>query len=190
MRQKGGSLLVVSAQTKFNESLKEIISERGYSYSLVTSVSNAKRIVLERNFDYILVNAPLPDENGVRFSADNSKGSCTVLLLIREEYYAETFDLVCPYGVFTLPKPTSRQMITQAFDWLESNHERIKQSEKKTLSAEEKLEEIRRVNRAKLLLISNENLSETEAHHRIEKLAMDNGITKITAADLIINKYE
>ena len=55
---------------------------------------------------------------------------------------------------------------------------------------EEKLEEIRRVNRAKLLLISNENLSETEAHHRIEKLAMDNGITKITAADLIINKYE
>ncbi len=190
MRQRGGSLLIVSAQVKFNESLKDIAAERGYSCELVTSISNAKRKVLDRSYDFILVNAPLPDENGVRFAADCSAGSCAVLLIVREEFYSETFDLVCQSGVYVLPKPTSRQMVMHSFDWLESTRERLRGFEKKTLSAEEKLEEIRRVNRAKLLLISKEGLTETEAHHRIEKLAMDNGITKITAADLIINKYE
>ena len=190
MRQRGGSLLIVSAQAKFNESLKDIVSERGYTFSLVTSVSNGKRKALDRDYDIVIVNAPLPDENGVRFAADCSKGSCAVLLFVREEYYAETFDLVCQAGVYTLPKPTTRPMIMQAFDWLESTRERLKQFEKKTLSAEEKLEEIRRSNRAKLLLISKEGLTEDEAHHRLEKLAMDNGISKLTAADLIINKYE
>ena len=190
MIQRGGSLLIVSAQTKFNESLKELTAARGYAVSLVTSVSNAKRKVNERSYDHVLVNAPLPDDNGVRFAADCSQGSSAVLLLVREELYAEVFSMVCPCGVYMLPKPTSRQMLMQAFDWLESTHERLTRLEKKTLSAEEKLEEIRRVNRAKLLLISNEGLSETDAHHRIEKMAMDNGITKLTAADLIINKYE
>ena len=190
MEQRGGSLLIVSAQSKFNLSLKELVTERGYSVSLETSVSAAKRKLGERGFDFILVNAPLPDENGVRFAADSSRGSCAVLLLVRAELYAEVQPMVCPYGVYLLPKPTSRQLLTLAFDWLESTHERLTRAEEKTLSAEEKLEEIRRVNRAKLLLISREGLSEEEAHHRIEKLAMDNGITKLTAADLIINKYE
>ena len=137
MRQRGGSLLIVSAQAKFNESLKDIVSERGYAFSLVTSISNAKRKVLDRGFDIVLVNAPLPDENGVRFAADCSQGSCAVLLFVREEYYSETFELVCPSGVYTLPKPTTRPMIMQAFDWLESTHERLRQFEKKTLSADD-----------------------------------------------------
>ena len=190
MKQRGGSLLIVSAQNRFNISLKELVTERGYSFSIENSVSAAKRRLGERDFDFILVNAPLPDENGVRFAANSSCGSSPVLLLVREELYAEVQPMVCPYGVYMLPKPTSRQLLMLAFDWLESTHERLSFAEKKTLSAEEKLEEIRRVNRAKLLLISREGLSEEEAHHRIEKYAMDNGITKLTAADLIINKYE
>ena len=52
-----------------------------------------------------------------------------------------------------------------------------------------KLEEIRVVNKAKWYLIDNEDMSENDAHKYIEKAAMDSGITKKQAAQMIVEKY-
>ena len=61
--------------------------------------------------------------------------------------------------------------------------------EQKTSSIEERMEEIRIVNRAKCLLISKLKMTEPEAHHYIEKNAMDNCIRKKEAAENIIHLY-
>ncbi len=61
--------------------------------------------------------------------------------------------------------------------------------EQKTSSIEERMAEIRIVNRAKFLLISELKMSEPEAHHYIEKNAMDNCISKKEAAENIIKLY-
>ena len=184
-------VLIVSAQPKFNESLVELISSRSYyEYELEQSVSSARQLLTERTFDMILINAPLPDEDGVRLAVDrSSQDKCSVLLLVRNEYYQSIFDQVCPYGVYTLPKPSPKQMVSQAFDWLESSCERLKSIQKRAVSLEDRMKEIRIVNRAKLLLISKEGLSEDEAHHRIEHLAMDRCITKKAAAEELIALY-
>ena len=50
------------------------------------------------------------------------------------------------------------------------------------------MSEIRIVNRAKLLLISEKNLTETQAHRYIEKQAMDRCMTKKAIAEEIINE--
>jgi response regulator NasT len=53
---------------------------------------------------------------------------------------------------------------------------------------EDKMEEIRLVNKAKWLLISNEGLLEPEAHRYLEKEAMDRCISKkAVAEELSIN---
>ena len=61
--------------------------------------------------------------------------------------------------------------------------------EKKTLSVEEKMEEIRIVNRAKWLLISELKMDEPQAHRYIEKQAMDRCISKKEVAEEIIRTY-
>ena len=52
-----------------------------------------------------------------------------------------------------------------------------------------KMEEIKQVNRAKMLLMSNMNMSEQEAHRYIEKEAMDRGMKRIAISEEIIKTY-
>ena len=61
--------------------------------------------------------------------------------------------------------------------------------EKKNASFEEKLAEIKNVNRAKWLLIDVLSMSEKEAHRYIEKLAMDTRRSKADVAAEIIKEY-
>lgn len=192
LKQRRYSVLIVSSQPKFNQALTELISSRRiYDSELETSVSGAKRRLLERSFDMLIINVPLPDDDGISLAIDRSAGMASaVLLLVKSEYYSDVFDRVCPHGVYTLPKPSPKQMVAQAFDWLESTKERLRRLEKKSVSLEDKMQEIRLVNRAKWLLISEKGMTEDDAHRYIEKLAMDKCITKHDAAQQIISQYE
>ena len=57
------------------------------------------------------------------------------------------------------------------------------------MEAEEKMQEIRIVNRAKWLLITELKMTETDAHRYIEKQAMDRCVSKKEIAEEIINTY-
>ena len=67
--------------------------------------------------------------------------------------------------------------------------ERLRRLESKATSIEEKMEEIRLVNRAKWLLIENQKMTEQEAHHHIEKQAMNRCCSKKEIALGIIKTY-
>ena len=192
LKERQYTVLTVSAQPKFNDSLKALVTERPYyDMDFEESVSSAKRRLLDRSYDIVIVNAPLPDDDGVRLAIDCSAGSsCAVLLLLRSEYYTNIFEQVVRYGVYTLPKPSPKQLFLQAFDWLESTRERLMRLEKKSVSLEDKMQEIRLVNRAKWQLISSEGLSEEEAHRFIEKRAMDRCVSKKAIAEEIISRAE
>lgn len=190
LKERKYSVMIVSAQPKFNESLTSLMNERRYySYEIKQSVSEAKRSLNDRSSDILIINSPLPDDDGLRLAVDRSSiGSSAVLLFIKNDFYSEIFERVCTYGIFTLPKPSSRQMVIQAFDWLESSCERLLKLKKNSVSLEEKMQEIRLVNRAKWVLISEQGMTEEEAHRTIEKLAMDKCVTKKTVAELIISE--
>ncbi|MBQ8898803.1 MAG: ANTAR domain-containing protein [Clostridia bacterium] len=72
---------------------------------------------------------------------------------------------------------------------MSSARERLRKTVEKTLSIEEKMEEIRIVNRAKWILIRELKLDEPEAHRYIEKQAMDRCISKRIVAEEIIKTY-
>ncbi len=192
LKERRYSVLIASSQPKFNQALSELIADRrNYECELETSVSSAKRRMLDRTFDMLIINVPLPDDDGISLAIDKSAGMASaVLLLVKSEYYSDVFDRVCPHGVYTLPKPSPKQMVSQAFDWLESTKERLRRLEKKSVSLEDKMQEIRLVNRAKWLLISKKKMSEDDAHRHIEKLAMDKCITKREAAQQLISQFE
>lgn len=185
------SVLIVSAAEGFNDSLSSLLPNSNYSpTNFVSNISAAKRAFAERAFDFVIINSPLPDDVGTRFAIDigNSKET-VVLLMVRAEFQAEIYDKVAEHGVFVLPKPTSKPTMVTALSWLSSAREKLRITEKKTLSIEEKMEEIRIVNRAKWLLISELKMDEQGAHRYIEKQAMDRCISKKVVAEEIIKTY-
>ena len=191
LKERAYSVLIVSAAEKFNTSIKELFQDFYYStINFETSIGAAKRALVEREYDIIAVNSPLPDEDGIRFAIDMSAEKNTVvLLLVREEFHPSVYAKVSPHGVYTLPKPISRQILRQAFDWMATTRERLRRFEKKTLVLEDKMQEIRLVNRAKWLLIERLHMPEDEAHRYIEKQALDRCGSKTNSADEIIQTY-
>lgn len=191
LKERVYSVLIVSAAESFNNALSDLLPKSRYSpVCFVSSISAAKRAYTERTFDFVIINSPLPDDFGSRFAIDtcNAKGT-VVLLMVKTELHEEIHNKVAEYGVFTLPKPTSKSMIATALSWMSSAREWLRKTEKQTLSIEEKMEEIRIVNRAKWLLISELKLDEGGAHRYIEKQAMDRCISKRAVAVEIIKTY-
>ena len=183
------SVLLVSGTENLNQVLLPLLREGHYQpVQTAASVSEARRLWGEFPYDFVIINSPLPDDPGIRFAVDVSGTGGAALLLVRAELLDEVHDRVCPGGVFTLAKPFSIPAVLTALRFLASARERQRRLEQKTLSFEEKMEEIRLVNRAKWRLISEEHLDEPQAHRRIEKLAMDLCISKRAAAERILSE--
>lgn len=185
------SVLVVSAAAKFNDTIDAMLPDTDYApIRFVSSIAAAKRAMLERSYDLVIINTPLPDDFGTKFAIDICAGKGTVaLLLVRTEVCEEISAKVQRQGVFTLAKPTSAQMLVQSLKWMTTARERLRRLEQKTATMEEKMEEIRLVNRAKWLLIENLKMSEGDAHHYIEKQAMDRCVSKREIAEGVIRTY-
>ena len=146
-----------------------------------------RRLLLEQSFDIVIVNAPLPDEFGTQLALELSETSgAGVLLLVKAEQYAELSARLTPNGILTLQKPTTPQLLTQTLQLLCGTRERLRRMEQKTASFEEKMAEIRLVNRAKCLLIERKAMTEQEAHRWIEKQAMDRCVSRKVIAEQIL----
>lgn len=186
------SVLLVSSSPKFNESMLALLSEsRFYPVTAVSDVSSARRRLLENKYDIVIINAPLPDDFGTRLAlyiCENSGAG--VLLLVKAEHYPDINGRVSQFGVLVLPKPTTSQALSQSLQLLCGTRERLRRMEQKTASIEEKMEEIRIINRAKLLLMEQLKMTEKEAHRFIEKQAMDRCVTRITIAQSILSTYK
>ncbi|MEE1257526.1 MAG: ANTAR domain-containing protein [Lachnospiraceae bacterium] len=191
LKERVYSILIVSATDSFTSAFADLLPEARYSpVDTVTSVSVAKRVLAEKTFDFVIINAPLPDDAGTRFAIDTcTTKQSAVLLLVKNDIHAGIHDRVAEYGVFTLPKPISKITMTHALNWLESARERLRQFEKKSISIEDKMAEIRLVNKAKWLLISELHMSEPDAHRYVEKQAMDRCVSRRCIAEEIIKTY-
>ena len=180
LKERVYSILILSSPGSFSSAFSGLLVPSRYApVHTVTSVSAAKRLLAETSFDFIIVNSPLSDETGVRFAMDASMSrQSAVLLIVKSDVHATLHDKVAEYGVFTLPKPISKSTLLYALGWMESAREHLRLFEKKSLSIEEKMAEIRLVNKAKWILISELSMSEPDAHRYIEKQAMDRCIPK------------
>ena len=67
---------------------------------------------------------------------------------------------------------------------------KVKILSSQTIKLKEKMEEIRLINRAKMLLMQNKGMTEPEAHRYLEKQAMDNGKKRTAVAEEIIRSSQ
>ena len=125
----------MSATDSFTSAFADLLPEtRYYPVHSVTSVSAAKQTLAEKTFDFVIINAPLHDDVGIRFAIDTCTTKLSVvLLLVKSDIHADIHDKVAEYGVFTLPKPISKLTILHALDWMESARERLRTIRKEDL---------------------------------------------------------
>ena len=186
------SVLIVSATDRFVQSIMPLLPVTDYwPVTTAGSVGEARRLLVEASFDIVLINAPLPDDFGMRLAVDIcSTTGAGVLLLVKNDLYDDVYAKMVTHGVMTLSKPTSLQMVAQNLRLLCATRERLRHMEARQATVEEKIQEIRLVNRAKWLLIECMHMTEPEAHRYIERQAMDLRITKRQAAEQIISTYQ
>ena len=186
------SVLLISASEKFTSiTLPLLPASDYYPVTVVHSVNEARRRLINEDFDLVIVNSPLPDEAGVQFAADVCSSSDSgVLLLVRNEVYEDTYYQGLSSGVVTLSKPISQQMMSHNLRVLCSIRERLRRVKTNQATLEEKMDEIRLINRAKLLLIQKQGLTEQEAHRYLQRQAMERHISKRETAEDIIRNYQ
>ncbi len=181
------SLLIVSASDQFNE-----IVRRSLGGSVLTEWKKngamARKSVLERYYDLIVINGPLPDENGLDLCYDfSSQCSASILFVVPRERYEDNLEKLSGRGIMVLGKPFPKGRVDKAIRYLLAVQARFREMERKVNSLEERLEELRIVSRAKIHLVEKEHMTEEEAHHYIEKTAMDMGVKKRRIAEKILD---
>ena len=191
LQERVYSVLIVSASEKFQNALRSLLPETSCSPIVTVShIGAAERTRNGQDFDLVFVNSPLPDDAGIRFAIDCCRaGGTVVLLFAAAALYDSIQSRVEKHGVFVLPRPVPRDAILRGLNWMTAARERLRSYEKKVQPVEEKMEEIRLVNRAKWLLISELKMSEPDAHHYITHQAMDRCCSKRTVAEEIIRLY-
>ncbi|MEA4895199.1 MAG: ANTAR domain-containing protein [Oscillospiraceae bacterium] len=185
------SVLVVSASQKITELFNELLpsGKFGPIFS-VSSCGEAKRMLISTDYDIIVINSPLTDEFGADFALDLvSNGSAAVLLLVNSDLYGEVSDKVEGYGVMTVSKPLNRTTLYTAMTLAHATRARLRVLDRKNKSLSAKMGEIRTVNRAKWALIESLGMTEEQAHHYIEKQAMDLRMPKGEIAVNILKTY-
>ena len=184
-------VLVAGANDKLGESIAALLPKNEYEPPVfAASVGEIRRLALESTMDLVVLNTPLKDEFGTRLALDLADYNIAVLVMVQ----GDVFDQVCykveDYGVLTLAKPVSRQSFYTAVKLLTAMRAKMLRMEKKNQALQEKMQDIRTINRAKWLLITNLQMTEDEAHYHIEKKAMNSRLSRREAAEEIIRTYD
>jgi len=186
------SALIVSCSDKGTAFFTEMLSSANIAQIAVAqSCGEARRIFLERDFDLIVINAPLRDESGENLARQiAAKDSAQVMLAVKSEYFDAVSAVFENYGVLTVSKPLSKTIFSHALILAKSARNKIKRVQAENKSLKQKIEDIRIVDRAKCILISHMNMTEQEAHRYIEKQAMDMRSAKREIAESILRTYD
>ena len=162
-------ILVASGGHNSGEKLLTLLSEMNCMAEGVSTHQEAKQRLKTASYSLLIVNAPLLDAFGTKLLSQADSEHMGSLIFVPQEEYETRCQSLNPHGVLVLPKSTNVRMIRQAIHLLLATREQLLLSQKQM---QEKLDEVRILNRAKLVLMERLCMRESEAHHYIEKQAM------------------
>lgn len=184
-------VLVAGANDKTFALLQTLLPGSSYDPPLrAGSAGEAKRMALDYAVDITILNAPMRDEFGTQLALDLARDNVGVLLLVPGESFDGVRDQVEDEGVMTLLKPLTRQTLEMGLHMITALRGKLLQMDRRNRALQEKMTDIRTINRAKWLLIEQLRMTESEAHYYIERQAMDTRLSRREVAENIIRSYD
>lgn len=184
-------VLVAGANDKTFALLQTLLPGSSYDPPLrAGSAGEAKRMALDYVVDIAILNAPMRDEFGTQLALDLARDNVGVLLLVPGESFDGVRDQVEDEGVMALAKPLTRQTLEMGLHMITALRGKLLQMDRRNRALQEKMTDIRTINRAKWLLIEQLRMTESEAHYYIERQAMDTRLSRREVAENIIRSYD
>ncbi len=184
-------ILTVSGSEQEHEVLQRLLKKIKLSGSYQAGTGlEARRMLNETTFQLVIVNTPLPDEQGEAVARLAFANGAQVILLVKNEQIDAVWEKICSTGVHLISKPLKRAVFFQTVQCILLQQKQLQQLQAEKERLRRQIQDANLLNRAKLLLIQVLKLSEPQAHHYIEKQAMDLRISKREVAEGIINTYE
>lgn len=181
--------MIVSSADKSTDLIKKLLKDTDVKDTdICTCGADARRLLLTKQFDVVIINAPLRDEFGDEL-AIHAVGRCGAMIIVKSDMLESVSSRVEDYGVLTLSKPFSQFGFYQAVKMVLSMQSRLYAYEAENKQLQSKIEELRIVSRAKCLLVEYLCMSEQQAHRYIEKQAMDMRMPKVSVAKGILKTY-
>ncbi|MFA7108123.1 MAG: ANTAR domain-containing protein [Sphaerochaetaceae bacterium] len=157
---------------------------------VANNASDAKRRAFENDFDTIIINCPLIEGNSENLACDLTKTTySTIIMLVQAKKAKEVEEIVISEGIFVSSKPIISQLFFENIRLGQVTRKRLLSLKKENLDLQVRLEQLKTINQAKLVLIQKKALSEEQAHKYIEQQAMNQRKPKIEIAEYILKTY-
>ncbi len=187
MTEDTHSVLIVTKDSKLSQSISAMLMPPLFETEVMSDFNEARRRVSERLYNIILVD--YSEGEGADFATDASESLSTILMLVPPALFEEVSYRVEGYGIISITNPFDQFYFYNMIKAAIAVQYKVQVLSSQTTKLKVKMEEIKQVNRAKMLLMQNMNMTEQEAHRFIEKDAMDRGMKRIAIADEIIKRY-
>ena len=187
MTEDTHSVLVVTKDSKLSQSISVMLMAPLFETEVLNDFNEARRRVSERSYNIILVD--YAEGEGSDFATDISESLSTILLLTPPALFEEVSYRVEGYGIIAITNPFDQFYFYNIIKAAIAIQYKVQILSSQTTKLKVKMEEIKLVNRAKMLLMQNLKMTEQEAHHHIEKEAMDRGLKKTAVAENVIKMY-
>lgn len=169
----------------FNVSKSEVMWAR-YQEDIAKNLANSV-------VDVFIIDLPyIGDHHEMRFvmSLHQRYPDICMMILVAHQYIDKIQEQIEGLGILIVAKPLQRDIFKQFLTFVSNYQCHMKNYQMQQKKLLKQISEMKQFYLAKCLLMENEYMSESMAHHYVEKEAMNQRVPKITIVKNIINKYE
>lgn len=191
IREEPGTVLVIAEKQEACTFVKSAISSFVRKIEWVPGMPEAKKKIASERILLLVIFLPLSDGGGIDDAVEVAdRKSIPSVILVGTEIYPQTVYRARGRRIYVLAYPAKKSILAQTVNILFNSQVQLYQLIRERDALQEKLADLSVINRAKLVLVEKKGLTEDEAHHQVEHVAMDRGITKRKAAEYLLRLME
>ena len=184
-----GAILVVAAKPRIQSSVHSALTSKYGRILTAESVQEARRAIEREKIALMILFTPLKDGEEIPRLLDMAdRRMIASVYIVSKEVYGEVVYRTEGRNVFVVAYPLQMDQVMQIVAFLYQVQQRFYMVLGEQERLQKQLQDIQIISRVKCLLVERRDMTEEEAHHYIEREAMNAGLTKREAAMKIMKE--